>query len=133
MTAIIEIVSVEIDIITQEQMRIAKLNFVLEDRRLRLMEFLKSREELNISKRARENLIVTVSNMETKLVKQTQEKLGKQSTRRCRHYNAHYCKLKGDCTYYHSDKVCDQFLTDGKCSNSKLCLLGHPKECKFWI
>ena len=77
--------------------------------------------------------MVTVSNMETKVVKQIQEKPGKQSKRRCRHYNAGYCKLKGDCTYYHSDKVCDPFLTDGKCANPKLCLLKHPKECKFWL
>ena len=34
MKAIIEIVMDEIDIITREQMRIANLNFVLEDRRL---------------------------------------------------------------------------------------------------
>ena len=42
-------------------------------------------------------------------------------------------KWGGDCEYSHSDKICDQFLTNGICSEPKLCLLRHPKECKFWL
>ena len=48
-------------------------------------------------------------------------------------YNVGFCKIKGDCAYYHADKVCDQFLTDGKWPQSKTCLLWHPKRCKFWL
>ena len=71
MTNIIENVLDEIDIITEEQKRIVNYNSVLEDRRLRLMEFIKTSEELEISNRARENLMVNVSNMEIRFVKQT--------------------------------------------------------------
>ena len=44
--------------ITEEQKRIVNYNSVLEDRRLRVMEFIKTSEELEISKRACENLMV---------------------------------------------------------------------------
>ena len=83
MTNIIENVLDEIDIITEEQKRIVNYNSVLEDRRLRLMEFIKTSEELEISNRARENLMVNVSNMEIRVVKQTECKSKTQIQRRC--------------------------------------------------
>ena len=88
MTTIIENVLDEIDIIIEEQIRIANCNAVLEDRRIRLLEFIRTSQELVISKRARENLIVTVSNMEIKVVQQIECKYQNQTTRRCRHNNA---------------------------------------------
>lgn len=133
MTTIIENVLDEIDIIIEEQIRIANCNAVLEDRRIRLLEFIRTSQELEISKRARENLIVTVSNMEIKVVQQIECKYQNQTTRRCRHNNAGFCKMGGECVYYHTDKICDKFLSDGKCSEPKLCWLRHPKECKFWL
>ena len=44
-----------------------------------------------------------------------------------------YCKMKAECIYHHSDKICDQFLAKGKCTESRLCQDRHPKECKFWL
>ena len=70
MTTIIENVLDEIDIIIEEQIRIANCNAVLEDRRIRLLEFIRTSQELEISKRDHENLMVTVSNMELKVVQQ---------------------------------------------------------------
>jgi hypothetical protein len=55
------------------------------------------------------------------------------SKKKCRHNNSGYCKMKAECVYYHSDKICDQYLTNGKCTESRLCLDRHPKECKFWL
>ena len=46
---VIEIVLHEIDIISNEQMRIVRYNDELEDRRLRLMEFIQRDENLEIS------------------------------------------------------------------------------------
>ena len=97
MTNIIENVLDEIDIITEEQKRIVNYNSVLEDRRLRLMEFIKTSEELEISNRARENLMVNVSNMEIRVVKQTKCKSKTQIQRRCRHFNVGFCKRKWEC------------------------------------
>ena len=52
---------------------------------------------------------------------------------KCRHNNAGYCKMEAQCAYFHNDKICDQYLTDGKCSQPRLCPDRHPKECKFWL
>ena len=46
---VMEIVLYEIDIIAKEQLMIVKYNNELDDRRLRLMEFVKNSEKLQIS------------------------------------------------------------------------------------
>ena len=129
---VMEIVLYEIDIITKEQTMIVKYNNELEDRRLRLMEFVKNSEILEISAEARQNLLHNVSDMELKVTKSFNVK-GKNvaSKKKCRHTNNGYCKMKAE--YYHSEKICDQFLANGKCRDSRLCLDRHPKECKFWL
>ena len=53
--------------------------------------------------------------------------------KKCRHNNYGYCKMKTECVYRHSDQICDQFLANGKCTEARLCLDRHPKECKFWL
>ena len=52
---------------------------------------------------------------------------------RCRHNNSGYCKMEADCLHFHSEKICEQFLMNGKCEESKQCIHRHPKECKFWL
>ena len=118
---VMEIVLYEIDIITKEQTMIVKYNNELEDRRLRLMEFVKNSEILEISAEARQNLLHNVSDMELKVTKSFNVK-GKNvaSKKKCRHNNNGYCKMKAECVYYHSEKICDQFLANRKCRDSKL-------------
>ena len=62
-----DILLCEIDIIIQQQIWIAQYTSALEDRRLRLMEFIKTSEELKLSNLTRENLCVNVENMEIEL------------------------------------------------------------------
>ena len=57
------IVLLTIDIIIKEQIKLVKYNDDLEDRRLRLMEFVKHSEILEISAGARENLLQNVPDM----------------------------------------------------------------------
>ena len=66
---VIEIVLKKIDIISNEQMRIIKYNGELEDRRLRLMEFIQSGPNLEITSGARNNLIKNVTEMKLNLSK----------------------------------------------------------------
>ena len=66
---VIEIVLHEIDIISNEQMRIVRYNDELEDRRLRLMEFIQSGESLEITSVAEDNLIKNLTEMELKVSK----------------------------------------------------------------
>ena len=56
-----------------------------------------------------------------------------EKQKRCRHNNLGFCKMGTNCVYYHTDKVCEQHLTNGKCPEPKLCSFRHPKECKFWL
>ena len=57
------IVLMEIDIISNEQMKIVKYNEELEDRRLTLMEFIQRGEHLKITSGAKANLIKNVTEM----------------------------------------------------------------------
>ena len=41
--------------------------------------------------------------------------------------------MEADCVYYHTDKICDKFLANGKCEQGRWCLNRHPKDCKFWL
>ena len=41
--------------------------------------------------------------------------------------------MEADCVYFHSENICEQFLVNGKCEESKRCLDRHPEECKFWL
>ena len=131
---VMEIVLFEIDIIAKEQSMIDKYNNELEDRRLRLMEFVQNSGRLQISTEARDSLLQNVSTMELKVTKSSNLK-GKNVTlkKKCRHNNFGYCKMKSECIYYHSDQICDKFLANGKCTEARLCLDRHPKECKFWL
>ena len=62
-----DILLCEIDIIIQQQIWMAQYISVLEDWRLRLMDFIQTSEELTMSNQTRENLCVNVENMEIKL------------------------------------------------------------------
>ena len=43
------------------------------------------------------------------------------------------CRSQLECLYLHSEKVCDNVLLSGKCSESKRCLQRHPRDCKYWM
>ena len=87
----------EIDIINQKQIMIVKFNTEVEDRRIRLMEFIQTSDELQLSRKTCKNILENVSNMEmevlrtTKVYKETvEDEIGKK----CRYNNKGYCKFK---------------------------------------
>ena len=65
----ITIILEEIDIITNEQIKMIKYNEELEDRRSRLLEFIKTSENLKISKEAQKNLLQNISRMEMEILR----------------------------------------------------------------
>ena len=90
-----DILLCEIDIIIQQQICISNYISVLEDRRQRLIEFIQTSEELEMSKHAHENIIDNVVNMEIKLVTQKDCQAKNQRVRekrKCRYDNRGYCK-----------------------------------------
>ena len=132
----IMIVLEEIDIITNEQIKIIKYNDELEDRRLRLLEFLQRSRNLNISKEAQRNLLLNVSHMKLNVVRAPENFKDKVMDvilkKKCRYDDKGYCKYQKKCKFQHSGKTCDQFLKDGKCDSGQSCQDRHPKDCKFW-
>ena len=63
-----ETVMMEIDIIIQEQTKIANYTVWLEDRRLRLMNYVQKTNCLKISESGRKTLIKNITNMEIKVL-----------------------------------------------------------------
>ena len=55
--SLINLVHHEIDIIVQKQIMIVKFNEEVEDRRVRLMEFVQSSDELQVSRKTRNNIL----------------------------------------------------------------------------
>ena len=134
-TTLINLVFHEIDIITQKQIMIANLNEEVEDRRIRLMEFIKNDEELGLSRNARGNILENVSNMKMEVKrteKEFKENVKEKVEIRCRHHNKGYCKFKNECKFAHPGQVCGNFLKDGKCDSEQSCEFRHPKDCKYW-
>ena len=135
----ISIVWEEIDIITYEQIKIIKYNEELEDRRLRLLEFIKRSEQLNITKEAQNNLLLNVSHMEMEVLRtgkahqpSFKERTEVKDVKKCRFNNTGYCKYQNECRFKHSENVCETYLRDGKCENKHSCQSRHPKPCKYW-
>ena len=58
----------EIDIIIQKQIMVAKYTAKLEDRRERLMEFIQTSPDLNLSEKVRNNLMENVINMKIEVI-----------------------------------------------------------------
>ena len=95
---VMTIVLHEIDIITKEQIMLIKYNEQLEDRRLRLEEFVRNSDKLEISEGARENLVQNVSDMELTVSKCQIIKDKKiEFKKKCRYDNRGYCKYLETC------------------------------------
>ena len=130
---VMELVLHEIDIVTKEQMMLVKYHNELEDRRLRLMEFVQNSEKLEISAEARDNLLHNVSDMELKLTKSSNFKGNNFGLKKkCRYDDRGYCKYLGKCKYQHFAHICDQYKMQGKCEGRQSCPFRHPKVCNFW-
>jgi hypothetical protein len=56
----------------------------------------------------------------------------KRITIKCRYNDRGYCKSQSECMFAHSDKICENFVSNGKCLEPKQCLERHPKDCKHW-
>ena len=54
-----------------------------------------------------------------------------EKIKKCRYHNRGYCKLKGNCNFFHSTSICQQFLDDRECQK-KGCIERHPRDCRFW-
>ena len=127
-----QIILWEIDFIMQEQRNLIQYNNQLEDRRLRLLEFVQSGQEISMSKSARESIVKDVSKLELKLNHAFEEKSNEKYHKTCRYNNRGFCKFGSDCKFYHSRIICDVFQKEGKCFQSN-CMLRHPKACKYWL
>ena len=87
----------EIDIIIQKQVMIVNYNMELEDGRIRLLEFIQTSVDLNLSETARENLVVNVSNMKLEVVgtgNDFKKTIKVKEWKRCRYNNKGYCKYQ---------------------------------------
>ena len=42
---------------------------------------------------------------------------------KCRYNDRGYCRSQSDCVFFHAENVCDKVLSNGKCTESKKCLL----------
>ena len=52
---------------------------------------------------------------------------------KCRYNDRGYCRSQSDCVFFHAENVCDKVLSNGKCTESKKCLLRHPRDCRHWM
>ena len=126
----------EIDIIVKEQIMLVRHNEYLEDRRIRLMDFIQNSEMIDIWNEARTNLNKNVLTLEMKVMKapqivkdkDTEEKLQK----RCNYDDRGYCRNGNGCKYQHFAQICENFLKDGKCEARRGCKSRHPTICKYW-
>ena len=104
--------------------------------RVGLLTFVNSLQNSILPKVATEKLANKIIEMEmiVNVVKPKDNEVSEDKRiKRCRYYNVGFCKMNNDCVFYLSDEVCDQYLKNGKCSEYKLCLKWHPKECKYWL
>ena len=94
-----------------------KFNEEVEDRRVRLMEFVQSSDELQVSRKTHNNILENVSNMQMKVlgtiktnnheevIDNSVDKKKKKDVK-CRYHNCDYCSQSG-CVFLHPEKVCD--------------------------
>ena len=52
--------------------------------------------------------------------------------KRCRYFNAGYCKKGSDCLYSHPKEECREYIESGKCVSYRSCSKRHPRECRYW-
>ena len=80
-----DVVLHEIDIIIQKQMMVMKFNAEGEDRRIRLMEFIQSSDESQLSRENRKNILEKVYNMKMEVLGTTWKLSNICATHRIRH------------------------------------------------
>ena len=56
--------------------------------------------------------------------------LDRKKNIKCRYNDRGFCRSQSDCVFLHSENVCDKVLSNGKCTESKKCLLRHPRDCR---
>jgi hypothetical protein len=101
---VIELVFREIDILVQEQIMIVRQNALLEDRRIRCMDFIQNSEVLDISNEARKNLLTNVSNMEINVqmvASKVNDKEKGKDGEKCRYDDQGYCNYETKCKYHY--------------------------------
>ena len=106
-----EIVFKEFDIIIKEQDKIAQYTAVLEDRRLRFLDFIQTTKELPVSKEEREDLEKNVKTLEIKVTRNVKmeliiDKTEEKTDRKCRYHDRGFCKSGKVCSYYHPNEIC---------------------------
>ena len=96
-------------------------------------------DDLDLSERAKENLLQNVSDMKMEVVRignaykpSDKENTEVKEVKRCRFNNTGFCKYRNECRFRHSENVCENFLRDGRCEMKQSCPSRHPKTCKYW-
>ena len=119
-SSVMETIMLEIDIIKEEQMKISNYIAFLEDRRLRMVDFIQKAENLQVSGKGREKLINCVPKLEMRFNSDQvlKENLEIKSKKVCRYHIKGYCKYQTKCRFYRSGQICELFLKDGNWINS---------------
>ena len=62
------------------------------------------------------------------------QKIPKKKTflKKCRYFNAGYCREAENCPFNHPEAICGDYLGSGQCPSLRTCPYQHPKVCKFW-
>ena len=50
---------------------------------------------------------------------------------KCRHWNKGYCFKGQQCSWYHAEEDCPEYLQEGKCSDRN-CSKRHRRVCRYW-
>ena len=57
---------------------------------------------------------------------------GTRIPKRFCYFKSGYCKLGGNCLFFHPEETCLEYLRLGKYPDYKFCVKRHPKVCRYW-
>ena len=118
-----------------EQRKVVAYIHELESRRNQLLSFVDSVTEQILPDGEKAKLSKKILKMELVVgcaKSEEENRIRKHiKQKRCRHNNLGFCKMGTNCVYYHTEEVCEQHLTNGKCPEPILCSFQHPNEYKF--
>ena len=121
-----------------QQFVIDRTNF-LENKRVNILNRLKNMEH-EINNEEKGTLINRVILMEINVNRKfdsnndkTYDVHHRTEGKRCRYNNRGVCKMEDSCRYLHSHEICNEFISEGKCSQPHQCYYRHPKDCKYWV
>ena len=78
------------------------------------------------------NIIKQLENKIEEIEHKQKTKTKKSFLRKCRYFNAGYCKEEDNCPFIHPEAICGDYLDSGQCSQYRNCPYQHPRVCRFW-